>query len=279
MDDYIYNWFILSPYLVLFVAFERKLMNAHDTLPRSAERQVFHRGEPYILLIGTDHPAAWSTLDILKGQRFPVVYRDSGTEGLKAVADAPPSLVVLNLGRPDRDGIGVCRAIHTASTSPILVVSTRKDEESLVAMLDSGADDYVEAPVRPDELRARVRALLRRSNAPDPVNRALIVGGLEIDVARRRVGRGGVRIPLTRTEFDILLVLAMHRDQILTQEAILRSVWGPYHGEYVQTLRVHIGHIRQKLEYVPSHPEFIKTEPSVGYWLSSSSDNDPKPVE
>lgn len=245
-------------------------MPVSATLNPTEQQATTQEGEPYILLVG-GVDAALSTLGLLEAQQVPVVYRESGAEALELLATAPPVLIILNLSLSDRDEIGVCRAMHTGSASPILVVSAKRDERSLVAMLDSGADDYVVAPVRADEFRARVRAILRRGNATVPVNPPLLFGELEIDIVKRRVKRAGRHVPLTRTEFDILLVLAQHRDQIQSQETILRLVWGPYHGEYIQTLRVHIGHIRSKLESVPSRPQYILTEPGVGYWFNSSA--------
>ncbi len=242
----------------------------------SASREALRGGAiqtdaPRILLIGGEPSSTISTCEILESERYCVVHRTSGTEGLEAASQYPPALVILYLTLPDRDGIAVCRTIHTRFSSAILVVSPSHDEDSLVAMLDSGADDYVDAPVRPGELKARVRALLRRTRPPGHVDEILLFGGLEINVPRRRVSKDGERAQLTRTEFDILLFLARRSDRIQTQETILKAVWGPHHGEYVQTLRVHIGHIRRKLERIPSRPQYVVTEPGVGYYFSGSS--------
>lgn len=245
-------------------------MPVRTTLNTAEQQPAVHKGDAYILLVGGDETAL-ETLDVLENQQVPVVYREPGAEVLELAAAAPPALIVLNLSLSDRDEIGICRAMHTGSSTPILVVSAKRDERNLVAMLDSGADDYIVTPVRADEFRARVRAILRRANLSTPVSPPLLLGDLKIDVAKRRVTRAGKHVPLTRTEFDILLVLTQRRDEVQPQETILRLVWGPYHGEYVQTLRVHIGHIRGKLESVPSRPQYIRTAPGVGYWFNSSA--------
>ncbi len=244
----------------------------HVSEPQEALKGgAFQTEAPQILLIGGDPSSATSACEILESERYCVVHRTSGTKGLEAASQYPPALVILYLALPDRDGIAVCRTIHTRFSSAILVVSPSHDEDSLVAMLDSGADDYVAAPVRPGELKARVRALLRRGHVPAQFDEILVFGGLEINVPRRRVSKDGERRRLTRTEFDILLFLARRSDRIQTQEAILKGVWGPHHGEYVQTLRVHIGHIRRKLERTPSRPQYVVTEPGVGYYFCGST--------
>ena len=235
------------------------------------EGVVFEAGAPRILLIGGEPSSTASTLEVLESERYSVVHCGSGSEGLEAAQKCPPALVILYLSLPDRDGIAVCRTIHTRFSSAIPVVSPSHDEDSLVAMLDSGADDYVAAPVRPGELKARVRALLRRGHVPEQFDEILVFGGLEINVPRRGVSKDGERRQLTRTEFDILLFLARRSNRIQTQEEILKGVWGPHHGEYVQPLPVHIGHIRRKLERIPSRPQYVVTEPGVGYYFCGST--------
>jgi two-component system KDP operon response regulator KdpE len=163
------------------------------------------------------------------------------------------------------DGVELCRSIRERHAYPILAVAETSDEQALVRALDEGADDVLCKPLRADELRARVRVLLRRSRTAEIGASQIVCGPLHIDGARRKVTLGGEPVSLTRTEFDILLFLAVRRDAVQSQETILRAVWGVHHGQYVQTLRVHVGHIRQKIEADPSRPRYILTEPGIGY--------------
>ena len=123
-------------------------------------------------------------------------------------------------------------------------------------------------PLRSDELKARIRALLRRSRSAEITAPQIACGALRIDGARRKVTLSGEPVSLTRTEFDILLFLAVRRGSVQSQETILQAVWGGHHGQYVQTLRVHIGHIRQKIEKDPSQRKYILTEPGIDYRFS-----------
>jgi two-component system KDP operon response regulator KdpE len=144
-------------------------------------------------------------------------------------------------------------------------VNRTPDEKGLVRALDEGADDVLTKPLQMDELKARVRPLLRRSWLAEIPKPQIACGALRIDVPRRKVTVDGESVSLTRTEFDIVLFLAVRRGTVQPQEAILQAVWGPHHGRYVQTLRVHIGHIRRKIEAEPSQPKYILTEPGIGY--------------
>ena len=182
--------------------------------------------------------------------------------------DHSPQLIILDVSLPGGSGLDMCRELRTWYKAPILMLSGYGEEEIMVSALDLGADDYVTKPFRAGELLARVRMLLRRA-AKQPVPGSVWkIGELELDRARRRLLRKGVEIPLTRTEFDILACLIENLDCVVTTKTILETVWGPHHGEYSQTLRVHIGHIRKKIEGDPSRPRYVLTEPGVGYRLS-----------
>jgi two-component system KDP operon response regulator KdpE len=173
----------------------------------------------------------------------------------------------------DMDGAELCRSIRERYSYPILAVSTTRDERVLIRALDEGADDVLAKPLRTDELKARIRALLRRSRSAEITAPQIACGALRIDGARRKVTVDKQPVSLTRTEFDILLFLAVRRGVVQSQETILRAVWGLHHGEYVQTLRVHIGHIRQKIERDPSRPRYVLTEPGIGYRFADLQTN------
>jgi two-component system KDP operon response regulator KdpE len=177
--------------------------------------------------------------------------------------------VVLDLNLPGIDGLEVCRRIRTWSPVPILVLSVREDEGDKVEALDLGADDYLTKPFGVDELLARVRALLRRTEdrerATPPRFRR---GSLEIDLAQRRIVRDGADVRLTKTEWGLLEALAGHPGKLLTHGWLLRRVWGEGYGDDLEVLRVFVSQLRKKLEDDPARPSLIVTEPGVGYrWI------------
>jgi two-component system KDP operon response regulator KdpE len=147
-----------------------------------------------------------------------------------------------------------------------VVLSAVGDEREKVRALDAGADDYITKPFGTDELLARLRAVLRRSAEAGGSPRVEI-GELVIDIADRRVTRAGEQIHLTPIEFDLLRVLAQHRGRLVMHRQLLREVWGPEYGEETHYLRVHVAHIRSKVEPDPSRPRYVITEPGVGYRL------------
>jgi two-component system KDP operon response regulator KdpE len=191
----------------------------------------------------------------------------SGKEGLELAGAERPDLIVLDLGLPDSSGIEVCRQLREWTTVPIVVLSARHSEDEKTALLDAGADDYVTKPFSPAELRARVRAQLRRARmAPVPGgDEPLIVGDLAIDVARRTVTRGEATVHLTPTEWGLLSALVTHAGKTVTHQQLFRAVWGSAHGDAQQYLRVYIAHLRRKVEVDPYAPRRIVTEPGVGY--------------
>jgi two-component system, OmpR family, KDP operon response regulator KdpE len=204
-----------------------------------------------------------------------VILRDAGyevetaadkAEALAALSVRPPDAVVLDLVLPDGSGVEVCEEVRSWSQLPILVLSAVGDEHEKIRALDAGADDYVTKPFGPDELLARLRAVLRRGGSND--NDAKVsVGDLEIDLAGRSVHRDGVEVHLTPIEFDLLRVLATHRGKLVTQRQLLHEVWGPGYEAETHYLRVHFAHMRAKLEPEPSRPRYLVTEPGIGYRL------------
>jgi two-component system KDP operon response regulator KdpE len=196
-----------------------------------------------------------------------VLEAPSGGDGLSIAAAERPDLIVLDLGLPDMDGIEVCRRLRVWTSVPILVLSARDSEDEKTALLDAGADDYVTKPFGPAELRARVRAQLRRAGmAKVPGgDEPLQVGDLLIDVARRTVTRNGSTVHLTPTEWGLLVALVKNAGKTITHQQLFRSVWGSAHGDAQQYLRVYVAHLRRKIEPNPYEPKYIVTEPGVGY--------------
>jgi len=202
----------------------------------------------------------------LTAQGYDVALVATGEEALDQAALQPPALVVLDLSLPGISGLDVCKQLREWSDVPILVLSARGQERDKVGALDSGADDYLTKPFGMDELLARIRAALRRRvGGQSPAPSLLTVGDVTIDFARRVVTRGGEEVRLTRLEYELLHYLAVNADRVVTHRQILSSVWGPENSEETQYLRVHIGHLRQKLERDPARPVFLTTEPGVGY--------------
>jgi two-component system KDP operon response regulator KdpE len=219
------------------------------------------------VLVVDDEPQILRALGvILRNAGYAVATAATKSEALDAVSVRPPDAMVLDLVLPDGSGVDVTSEVRTWSQLPIIVLSAVGDEREKVRALDVGADDYITKPFGTEELLARLRAVLRRAgeDRDDPVVK---VGDLEIDLADRRVTRDGEEIHLTPIEFDILRELAQHVGKLVTQRQLLQAVWGPGYDLETHYLRVHVAHIRAKLEPDPSHPTYLITEPGVGYRL------------
>jgi two-component system KDP operon response regulator KdpE len=176
-------------------------------------------------------------------------------------------VVVLDLGLPDLDGKDVIARVREWSDVPIIVLSARDREAEKIAALDLGADDFVNKPFGTGELMARLRTALRHRMQRKGETPVVSVGGLEIDIPRRRVTWQGSEVLLSPKEFDLLAFLAGHAGKVVTHKQILTAVWGPAHESDTQYLRVYVGQLRQKIEPNPSDPRFILTEPGIGYRL------------
>lgn len=200
----------------------------------------------------------------LEAEGYAVIEAATARDGLAMCAREAPALVVLDLGLPDADGLTVLRDIRGWSQVPVLVLSVRADEAGKVEALDAGAQDYVVKPFGVKEFLARVRGLLR-DRASEAAPSVLTIGGLQIDAADHAVTLDGRSLHLTRREFDLLWMLASHRGRLVTQEMILKAIWGPAHAEDSQYLRVYIRQLRQKLGDDAANPRFIATEPGIGY--------------
>jgi two-component system KDP operon response regulator KdpE len=217
-----------------------------------------------LLLVEDDDVLVETLVISLEARGFTVDTAADGAAALEAVQRRTPDLVVLDLGLPDMDGVEVVRRLRTGSDLPVLVLSARDAEESKVAALDAGADDYVTKPFGMDELLARVRAALRRAAPREPTS-VVRAGALTIDRTARRVERSGVLVHLTPTEWNLLEVLVQQAGALVTQRELLREVWGldPSRGGHY--LRVYVAQLRRKLEEHPSSPRHLLTEPGVGY--------------
>lgn len=202
----------------------------------------------------------------LDAQGYQVYEAKTGKEALRAVPACRPDVVILDLGLPDMEGHEVIRSLREWSPVPILVLSVREHETEKITALDAGADDYVTKPFAVGELTARLRAALRRT--ANTGNEAVYeVGDLRIDLGRRQVSFSGRQVALTPTEYELLRVLAQHAGRVLTHHQLLRQVWGASYEPETHLLRVNISNLRHKLEPDPSRPQYLLTEPGVGYRL------------
>jgi two-component system KDP operon response regulator KdpE len=218
------------------------------------------------VLVVDDEPQIVRALQInLKARGYEVHLAGTGTSALKVAAQHPPELVILDLGLPDFDGVDVIRGLRGWTDAPILVLSGRTDQTDKVEALDAGADDYVTKPFGIDELLARMRAVLRRSNIgqDEPV---VTVGGATVDLAAKRVTlETGEDIRLTPTEWHLLEVLVRHPGKLMSQRQLLTEVWGPGYETASGNLRFYMGQLRRKLEPDPARPQHLLTEPGMGY--------------
>ncbi|UUC85535.1 response regulator [Stutzerimonas stutzeri] len=229
-------------------------------------------GDSASVLIIDDEPQIRKFLRIsLASQGYRVLESTDGRDGLARAALEQPDLVVLDLGLPDMDGQDVLGELRSWTRVPVIVLSVRSSEAEKVRALDAGANDYVTKPFGIQEFLARVRALLRLPQSTTNSPGQVLCGALCIDLAFRRVSLGERMVSLTRKEYAVLAELARHAGRVVTQQHLLKIVWGPSHAGDSHYLRVVIGHLRQKLGDVPAAPRFIVTEAGVGYRLISDA--------
>jgi two-component system response regulator MtrA len=218
-----------------------------------------------ILLVEDDPSIREVTAIGLGAAGFAVTTAIDGVEGLERFRTDPFDLVLLDVMLPRLDGYEVCRQIRRTSTIPVVMITARADTMDVVVGLEAGADDYVRKPFEVPELIARVRAALRRAGRLPNETDALQLGPLTVDVAGRSVTRDAVDIPLTRTEFDLLLELVRHHGQVLTRDVLLDRVWGyDYLGDS-RLVDVAIQRLRAKIEADPAAPELVLTVRGAGY--------------
>jgi two-component system KDP operon response regulator KdpE len=221
---------------------------------------------PTILIIDDETQIRRLLRLTLEPAGYAVREAETGQQGLQEIAYRAPEGVVLDLGLPDLDGGTVLRRLREWSSVPVLVLTVRDSEDDKIAALDAGADDYLTKPFSGRELLARLRAVLRRTqtSAEPAIAR---FGEIEVDQAAHVVRRSGTEVHLTAREYALLRLLVQHRGRVVTHRQILRELWGPNAEENTQYLRVHMTHLRQKLEAAPHAPRHLRTESGIGYRL------------
>ncbi|MGW2703886.1 response regulator [Streptomyces sp. NPDC001340] len=222
------------------------------------------------VLVVEDDPQLLRALTInLKARTYEVDAAADGATALRSAAASPPDVVLLDLGLPDIDGLDVIRGLRGWSRVPILVVSARRAESEKIQALDCGADDYISKPFGMEELLARLRVALRhRESTPVAAADARMVVTTKefaIDLVAKKATRGTAPVRLTPTEWHILEVLLRNPGRLITQQQLLREVWGPGQRAKTNYLRVYMAQLRQKLEADPSRPRHLITEPGMGY--------------
>ena len=211
----------------------------------------------------------------LRARGFEVLEASNGLEAIALWEREDPHLLILDIMMPRMDGLEVCRRVREHSAVPIIVLTALDAESDKVAALDLGADDYLTKPFGVEELLARVRAALRRTQweVMLPTGDTKRFGELEIDLAGHIVRLRGEEVRLSPTEFSLLGLLVSNVGRVLTHRVLLQSIWGPEYGGEAEYLRVYINRLRQKLEPVPANPRYILTEPGVGYRFAPESEH------
>ncbi|MGI8927451.1 MAG: response regulator transcription factor [Tepidiformaceae bacterium] len=220
------------------------------------------------ILAVDDEPGILRLLSMeLENEGFRVITARGGKEAIEAVEKEKPDIILLDLMMPDVNGVEVMRRIYPHSKVPIIFVSARDKEQERVRLLEAGAEDYILKPFSPEELAARVRAVLRRRSGKAETERVVHAKGVEIDLERRLVKRGGALVSLTRTEWMLLHHLALNAGKTVLNAELLSNVWGVEYRQDLQYLRVWVSRLRQKLEPDREHPAILITIPGVGYVL------------
>lgn len=228
------------------------------------------------ILVVEDEPKLVRLLrEVLTASGYGVLSVGSGQGAVDMIARDRPDLVILDIVLADAlDGYAVTRRVREFSDVPILMLTAKARESDLLRGFDAGADDYLTKPFSANELLARVRAMLKRAQhkpatSPDS---EVTCGPLRLDLARRRVQVGDRDVRLTATEYNLLLELAKHPNQVLLHEHLLAAVWGPEYRDDIDYLRAYVRYLRQKIEADPSNPKLIITNPGVGYMLACPDD-------
>jgi two-component system, OmpR family, KDP operon response regulator KdpE len=197
----------------------------------------------------------------------------TGEEALGKVREFRPDLVLRDINMPGMGGLAACRAIRADENVAIVMLTVHNKEAAKVEALDAGADDFVTKPFSTPELLARIRAALRRVPAAQTAPDQIRIGQLIIDFAARTVSRGATTSHLTPKELDLLRYLTQHANRAVPHRELLQTVWGPDYGDQVDYLRVFIKTLRKKIEPNPDHPQYITTEPWVGYRFNGISES------
>jgi two-component system KDP operon response regulator KdpE len=233
-----------------------------------------------VLIVDDETPLRKALRSSLAASGFDVEEACSGEEALDCIRRHLFDLVLLDINMPGLGGIDACRRIRGISPQAgIVMVTVRDMEDDKVRALEAGADDYITKPFKLRELTARLRAVLRRTRAQSPAECAVLeAGALKLDVARRQFWRGEEEIHLSPKEFDLLAFMMKNAGGPLTHVKLLRSIWGPEYGGELEYLRSYVRMLRKKIEVNPAQPEYILTEPWVGYRFLNPLDPDTPPV-
>ncbi len=222
-----------------------------------------------VLLVEDDPALRRALRTLMRARDLEVIDVGTGEEAVVTASGGAADVILLDLGLPDIDGLEVLRRVRTFSDVPVIVLTAHDQQHEKVRALDAGADDYVTKPFDTEELLARVRATLRRVPHATQGPAVVRVDELQIDLARHRVTLAGAQVHLTRTELSLLELLVRNPGKLLTQELLLREVWGPEYGTESNYLRVYVGQLRKKLGDDAAHPRLILTEPGIGYrWIA-----------
>jgi two-component system KDP operon response regulator KdpE len=220
-----------------------------------------------VALIIDDEPQMQRLLRVtLEANGYRVFDATTGADGIAQAAQRRPDVVLLDLGLPDLEGLEVLKRLREWSRVPVIILSVRDREDDKVVALDAGADDYVTKPFNSAELLARLRAVLRHAQ-PKGADAVFRSNALEVDLSARVVRKHGQEIKLTPIEYSLLRLFVTHAGKVLTHRQLLTEVWGPKAVEQTHYLRVHIAHLRDKIEDSPAQPEMLVTESGVGYRL------------
>jgi two-component system KDP operon response regulator KdpE len=218
-----------------------------------------------VLVIDDEEQIRRALKSVLLARHYEVDLAENAERGLELTAERTPDIIVLDLTLPGMSGLEACRRLREWYHGPIIILSVRNADDDKIAALDLGADDYLTKPFSTGELLARMRALLRRTHGTDTSVTELDFGSLHIDLAKRVVTVGGEPVHLTRIEFDILATLARNAGRVVTSRMLVEHVWGPEYVGDTQALRVHVSHLRRKIEAPGDVARYILTEPGVGF--------------
>lgn len=221
-----------------------------------------------VLLIDDEAQILRVLRHVFSGPEYSVRTAPDGAAGVELFTEWQPDVVITDLQMPVLNGLEVCRRVRSASDVPLIVLSVRDEEKTIVEALDAGADDYITKPFSSAELVARVRSALRR--APERHEDRISIGDFAVDVEAHSAEVRGQQVRLTPKEFDLLVCILRHPNRVLTHSFLLREVWGQYYSEQSDALRVLVGTLRKKIEADPAHPRYLTTEPWIGYRFSPS---------
>lgn len=223
-----------------------------------------------ILVIEDDSQIRRFLRTTLTSNGYQLLEATSGQDGLRQVSIQHPDLIILDLGLPDMDGLEVTRQLREWTAIPIIILSARDKEGDKVKALDLGADDYLTKPFGTDELLARIRVGLRHSQQAAHIEEPIFtVDNVRVELERRRVFVGDDEVHLTPIEYKLLITLIRYAGKVVTQNQLLKEIWGPGYTQESHYLRIYMGQLRHKLEADPTRPQFLITEAGVGYRLKT----------